>query len=113
MIARLGGLRCLACATSNPLARSFHASVRADKLFLLQYEYVADILEARKPHRTAHLRHAQAAHNRGHLLAGGALTEPIDAGLLLFDSEDADLIEQFVTDDPYVHAGLVTGHRIR
>ncbi|MEZ5459710.1 MAG: YciI-like protein [Steroidobacteraceae bacterium] len=81
--------------------------------FLLFYDYVPDVLERRGPLRAAHVALAQAAQQRGELILGGALADPVDSAVLLFDCESASVVEQFVRDDPYVQGGLVTRWRIR
>ena len=81
--------------------------------FLLFYTYVPDILERRAQFRGAHIKHAWAAQQRGELVLGGALTDPVDTGILLFSSPSKDVIEKFVAEDPYVLAGLVTKWSIR
>jgi uncharacterized protein YciI len=81
--------------------------------FLLFYTYVADILERRTQFRGAHLKHAWAAQQRGELVLGGALTDPVDAGVLMFSVPSKDVVEKFVAEDPYVLAGLVTKWSIR
>ena len=81
--------------------------------FLLFYTYVADILERRAQFRGAHIKLAWAAQQRGELVLGGALTDPVDGGVLLFSVPSKDVVEKFVAEDPYVQAGLVTKWSIR
>lgn len=81
--------------------------------FLLIYDFADDYLERRLSHRAAHLAHAWAASARGALLAGGALADPFDQGILLFESESAETAEAFARADPYVLHGVVTGWRVR
>jgi hypothetical protein len=81
--------------------------------FLLFYDYVPDVLERRGPLRAAHLALAQAAQQRGELILGGALADPVDSAVLLFDCDSASVVENFVRKDPYVQGGLVTRWRIR
>lgn len=86
---------------------------RARQHFLLFYDYVPDVLERRGPLRAAHLELAKAAQQRGELILGGALADPVDSAVLLFDCESASVVEEFVRNDPYVQGGLVTRWRIR
>jgi uncharacterized protein YciI len=81
--------------------------------FLLLYDYVPDVLTRRAPLRAAHLALAQAAQARGELVLAGALADPVDGAVLLFDCESASVVEEFVRNDPYVQGGLVTRWRIR
>jgi len=81
--------------------------------YLLFYTYVPDVLERRAEFRGAHLKHAWTAQQRGELVLGGALTDPVDTGVLLFSAPSKDLVEKFATDDPYVKGGLVTKWTVR
>ena len=81
--------------------------------FLLFYEYAADVLERRPQFRSAHLQYAWAAAERGELLVGGALADPVDGAVLLFDGEDRKVAEDFARADPYVEAGLVVCWHVR
>jgi uncharacterized protein YciI len=81
--------------------------------YVLMYEFVPDYVERRPPFRSEHLRLAWAAVERGELLLGGALADPADAGMLLFDCDSAAVPERFATSDPYVRNGLVARWRVR
>ncbi|MBB3691990.1 YciI-like protein [Sphingomonas sp. BK580] len=73
-----------------------------------------DSYEARRAeYRNDHLTRAWAAADRGELVLAGALTDPLDTGLLLFKGEATEVVERFVRDDPYVNNGLVRRWRIR
>ncbi|KAF1776468.1 Dimeric alpha-beta barrel [Phytophthora cactorum] len=79
-------------------------SAAADKKhYILRYEYVGDILDRRGPFRAEHLERAVNAKKDGHVVMGGALVNPPDAGI----------IEDFVKADPYVLNDLVTSYSIR
>lgn len=78
----------------------------------LIYEYVEDVLEARKPFREAHLDAARAARDTGFLAAGGALGDPPHGGLLVFTGGDLDAVRRFAEADPYVLNGVVTSWRV-
>ncbi|GAQ80952.1 hypothetical protein KFL_000670100 [Klebsormidium nitens] len=77
-------------------------------LHLLEYTYVSDVLEKRGPYREAHLKLAAER-----CIIGGPKGDPIDGALLLFGTNDKSVVEDFVSQDPYVAGGLVTSHRIR
>jgi uncharacterized protein YciI len=84
-----------------------------EKLHLLHYEYVEGILDKRGPHREAHLAHIAQWKENGSLVMAGAVGDPPIGGLFVFAaSTDLRDIETFASDDPYVHAGLVSGRRV-
>jgi uncharacterized protein len=81
--------------------------------YLLFYDLAPDYLERRAAFRDEHLALAWAAQKRGELILGGALAEPADLAVLLFQGDSPAVVEQFVAADPYVHNGLVRSWRIR
>ena len=81
--------------------------------YLLFYDYVENAVERRAPFREEHLRLAGEARQRGELLMGGALADPVDGAVLLFRADDPSVVEAFVRRDPYVANGVVTRWRIR
>jgi len=81
--------------------------------YLLMYELADDYLERRPEHRSAHLALAWAAAERGELLLAGAITDPVDNALLLFQGESPAAAEAFARADPYVRSGLVKNWRVR
>ncbi|WP_321914900.1 YciI-like protein [Paraburkholderia sp. J11-2] len=81
--------------------------------YLLMYELADDYLERRPEHRSAHLALAWAAAERGELLLGGAIADPVDNALLLFQGESPAAAEAFARADPYVRSGLVKQWRVR
>jgi uncharacterized protein YciI len=83
------------------------------KHFLLIYDLSPDYLERRPAFRAAHLQLAWIASERGELVLGGALNEPVDSALLLFKSESPAPAEAFAAEDPYVRNGLVKSWRVR
>jgi len=78
--------------------------------FLLTYTLAPDYLARRPDHRDAHLGLAWAAVERGELLLGGAVGDPVESALLLFT--DADAARAFAAADPYVAQGLVKEWRV-
>jgi uncharacterized protein YciI len=82
-------------------------------MYLLLYDLVDDYLERRGEFRQEHLGLAQAAHDRGELLMGGALADPADRAVLAWRTDDPSVIEDFVRRDPYVAHGLVTNWQVR
>ena len=83
------------------------------KHFLLFYETAPDYLDRRPEYRGAHLAHAQAAVARGDLVLGGALADPPDRAVLLFQGDNAEIARTFAARDPYVLKGLVTAWHVR
>jgi uncharacterized protein YciI len=81
--------------------------------YLLLYDYVPDIADRRGPYRAAHIGHARGAVERGDLVLGGALAEPMDGAVLLFRGDSSATAESFAQTDPYVLNGLVTRWRVR
>jgi hypothetical protein len=81
--------------------------------YLLIYDVVADHVERRVPFRNEHLSLAWEAHARGELVLGGALDDPVDGAVLLFQGDSPAAAEAFAARDPYVRNGLVTKWRVR
>ena len=92
-------------------ARRLSSVPKVRPLNLLLYSYCENATEVRKPFRTAHLAAAQAAVQRGHLLLGGALADPVDGGVLAFVGEHE--AREFAENDPYVREGVVTEWTLR
>jgi uncharacterized protein len=78
----------------------------------LIYDYVENALEARAPHRAAHLEKVKAAVDDGRLHMAGALGDPPTGGLLVFNGDDPAPAESFASSDPYVENGVVTSWRV-
>jgi uncharacterized protein YciI len=81
--------------------------------YLLFYDVVDDYLTRRGPLRSAHLDYAQSFVERGELILAGALAEPADAAILLFQASSPAVVEAFAQADPYVTGGLVTRWWVR
>lgn len=80
---------------------------------MLLYDLVPDYLERRGELRAEHLGLASEAHERGELVLAGALADPADGAILVFEGADASGAEAFAAADPYVRNGLVTSWRVR
>jgi len=80
---------------------------------VLFYDLVDDYLDRRPPLRDDHLALARAAHERGELVLAGALANPSDRAVLVWATEDEDVVRRFVEADPYVTNGLVQSWEIR
>jgi len=81
--------------------------------YILFYDVIDDYVEKRAQFRELHLKHARAAYDRGELVLGGALADPVDGAVLVFRGESAEVVEQFAKSDPYVLNGLVKQWRVR
>jgi uncharacterized protein len=75
--------------------------------YLLFYEVEDDYITRRVPLRSAHLNYARPFVERGELVLGGALANPPDAAILLFQTASPTQVEAFAQADPYVAGGLV------
>lgn len=83
------------------------------KHYLLFYDTAPDYLERRSQFRAVHLKMAWDAHERGELVLAGAVSDPVDAALLLFKGDSPEVAEKFAKADPYVQNGLIVRWRVR
>lgn len=81
--------------------------------YLLLYDYAEDYLIRRAAFRDQHLALAWQACDRGELILGGALANPADGAVLLFQGNSPAVAERFAQSDPYVANGLVKHWRVR
>ena len=81
--------------------------------FLLSYELAADYLERRDPYREPHMSAIAQAAERGELVLGGVLADPVDTALFVFRSDTPAVAEAFAHADPYVSGGVVRAWHIR
>jgi uncharacterized protein YciI len=81
--------------------------------YLLFYETADDYMERRAEYRAEHLKRAWAASDGGELVLGGALANPTDGAVLLFQSDSPEVAERFALADPYVINGLVKRWYVR
>ncbi|SAI60522.1 YciI-like protein [Bordetella ansorpii] len=81
--------------------------------FLLFYDVVPDYVARRAAWREEHLALARQAAQRGDLVLAGALADPADGAVLLFQGDSPAAAEAFAAADPYVREGLVTHWRVR
>ena len=81
--------------------------------YLLIYDLADDYLTRRAEFRGVHLNLAWAAHQRGELVMGGALAEPVDRAILMFKGESPKVAEDFARVDPYVTNGLIKSWSVR
>ena len=81
--------------------------------YLLMYDVTDDYVERRAQFRMAHLELAREAVERGEMVLGGALADPVDGAILLFRGDSPAVAEAFANADPYVANGLVKRWRVR
>jgi len=81
--------------------------------YLLIYDLADDYLARRGEFRGVHLNLAWDAHQRGELVLGGALGEPVDSAILMFKGESPKVAEDFARVDPYVTNGLIKSWKVR
>ncbi len=81
--------------------------------YLLFYDVIDEYVQKRSVYRDGHLEHARRAFERGELILGGALADPVDGAVLLFRGDSPAAAESFAKADPYVVHGLVTAWRVR
>ena len=81
--------------------------------YLLFYELVDDYLTRRAEFRDVHLGLAWKTSERGELVLGGALANPVDGAVLLFKGDSPEVAERFAKSDPYVANGLVKRWYVR
>jgi uncharacterized protein len=78
--------------------------------YLLIYELAPDYLERRGAYRNEHLKLAWQAEG---IVLGGALADPTDRAMLLFEGDSPEAATRFAKADPYVKNGLVKRWEVR
>ena len=81
--------------------------------YLLLYDLSPDYLARRTEWRDEHLDLAWQAQERGELVLGGALADPVDGAVLLFQGDSPEVASRVAEADPYVLHGLVLRWRVR
>lgn len=81
--------------------------------YILTYHTVDNYVERRAPFRSEHLALATSYFERGILVMGGALANPVDKAVVIFKATSKESIEEFIRQDPYVQQGLVVSWEIR
>ena len=104
----------------RPFARTTLLSARPASSSILNFSRGRHALPA-DVRRDRRLRHrprsisqiAPAAHQRGELILGGALANPADGAVLVFEGDSPKAAEDFAKADPYVVNGLITRWKVR
>jgi uncharacterized protein YciI len=81
--------------------------------YALFYEVVDDFIARRGAFRDEHLRLAREARARDELVLAGALADPADGALIIFQGESSTVAEAFARQDPYVKNSLVSKWKVR
>ena len=81
--------------------------------YLLFYELADDYLTRRAEFRNVHLKMGWEAAERGELVLGGALANPVDGAVLIFKGDSPAVAEIFAAADPYVTSGIVKRWYVR
>ncbi len=81
--------------------------------YLLIYDLASDYLERRAEFRSEHLQLAWEAQQRGEIVIAGALSDPADQAILMFNCDSAETVSGFAAVDPYVTNGLVKAFHVR
>lgn len=81
--------------------------------YALIYHVVDDYITRRSQFRDEHLKLASEANKKGELILAGAFSDPPDSALLIFRALDKSVIEEFISQDPYVINRLVKSWEIR
>src|SRR5437868_1012724 len=111
---RTAGRIIIGCASTNADEWDFRPAggrKQSMKHFLLLYETASDYVERRPQFRAQHLRHAWEASERREL--AGALADPPDGAVLMFQGDDASAAQRFAESDPHVTNGLVKRWHVR
>ena len=81
--------------------------------YILKYKLADNYLKDRGQYRAEHLRMAKNASERGELVLGGAMDDPADEAILIFQGKDDTKAKAFAENDPYVKNGLVQEWSVR
>lgn len=81
--------------------------------YVLIYDLAPDYLARRPEFRAEHLALAWKLAERGELVLGGAVGDPVESALLLFRCASPDAPAEFARNDPYVKNGLVKQWKVR
>ncbi len=81
--------------------------------FILFYKTVDNYIERRAPYRDEHLTLIHEFHNDGRMVMAGALADPVDGAVLIFQGDTPEGANEFVNRDPYIKNGLITEWSVR
>ena len=81
--------------------------------YLLTYDLAPDYLARRGEFRNEHLKLAWESQQRHELVLAGALADPADHAVLVFNCDSPEPVQLFAARDPYVINGLVRAFHVR
>jgi uncharacterized protein YciI len=81
--------------------------------YLLIYDLAPDYLARRPEFRAEHLALAWKHVERGEMVLGGAVGDPVESALLIFRCDSPDVPTAFARNDPYVKNGLVRQWKVK
>jgi len=81
--------------------------------YILFYKTVDNYVELRAPFRNDHLGLVNEFHGDGRMVMAGALADPADGAVLIFQGDSPEVAYEFVKHDPYVKNGLITEWSVR
>lgn len=102
-----------ACNYNSELLFYTHHLQSLHMHFLLIYDVSKDYSIRRSEFRNEHLKLAWESVERGELILGGAVENPLDTAILLFKGDSPYVAERFAEADPYVLNKLVKSWRVR
>jgi len=77
---------------------------------MLYYKLVPDILTARVPYKEEHMNLLNEFATKGLVFAGGEVIEGFPA-VFMFESENTDIVKEWLKLDPYFNHQLVAEYR--
>ena len=81
--------------------------------YILKYKLADNYLKDRGQYRAEHLDLAKEAAEKEQLILGGAMDDPADEAILIFQGENEQIAKAFVEMDPYVKNGLIKKWEVR
>ncbi len=81
--------------------------------YVLIYDLAPDYLARRPEFRAEHLALAWKSVERGEMVLGGAVGDPVESAMLVFSCDSAELPTTFARADPYVRNGLVSRWKVQ
>ena len=95
------------------LKRDYSNGIGYKMHYILFYEFAPDYLSRRDEFRKEHVMLAQSFVDKGDIFLGGALVEPADGAIIVFNADSPEVAQNFAQADPYVRHGLVTNWYVR